>query len=121
MNFDQTCRLIASPVSRRDVFKAIFASLAAAAVPWSAEAATSGVVKSKYIRVVNKKERNCNFQLFNKTKNVACPKNTTKKIVSHTNGTPNPNPLCQRWVKSKKGEWIGEATVKCIKGEVSPG
>lgn len=113
--FDDLCRLVASPLPRRTVFRLMLASLIAAVTRKARLAAqvVEGVdVKREVIQINVGTKRACQSQLAARTARVRCPPNTKKFVIVKKECT-------QIWV-GKNDRWVATAIVECTKPPISP-
>jgi hypothetical protein len=111
--FDDLCRVIASPLPRREVFRLILASLVAAVAPSSRLAAAKRVDVKREVIDINVGTRvACLSQLANRPARVKCPPGTEKFVIVKQGCT-------QIWV-GRNDRWVAQVVVECTKPPVSP-
>lgn len=112
---DDLCRLVASPLPRRTVFRLMLASLIAAVTPRGRLAAQQieGVdVKRVLVQINVGTKQACLNQLAARTARVKCPPGTKKFVVVKLQ--------CSRIFVGKNDRWVATAIVECTKPPISP-
>jgi hypothetical protein len=113
MKFDDLCRVIASPLPRREVFRLILASLVAAVAPSSRLAANGSVVKEQVIDINAQRKTWCESQLANRPARVTCPPGTEKKVIVTQSCT-------QIFDNNGDDHWVAQVVVQCTEPQLSP-